>query len=73
MPALVSLGGAAFLSEPISPRLLIASAAMLDGIALVLGRRCEPPTLSRRATDRLALHPFIKGPLCADCVEKLDR
>jgi drug/metabolite transporter (DMT)-like permease len=41
MPALVSLGGAAFLSEPITIRLLVASAAMLGGIALVLGRRRE--------------------------------
>jgi drug/metabolite transporter (DMT)-like permease len=42
MPALVSLGGAAFLSEPITTRLLVATAAMLGGIALVLGQRREP-------------------------------
>ena len=46
MPALVALGGAAFLSEPISARLLLASAAMLGGIALVLGQRRELPTAS---------------------------
>ena len=46
MPALVSLGGAAFLSEPITTRLLVASAAMLGGIALVLARRRELPTAS---------------------------
>ena len=46
MPALVALGGAAFLSEPITARLLIASAAMLGGIALVLGRRSKPATAS---------------------------
>jgi drug/metabolite transporter (DMT)-like permease len=39
MPALVALGGAAFLSEPLTMRLLIASAAMLLGIGLVLGQR----------------------------------
>jgi drug/metabolite transporter (DMT)-like permease len=39
LPALVSLGGAAFLSEPITTRLIVATAAMLGGIALVLGRR----------------------------------
>jgi drug/metabolite transporter (DMT)-like permease len=39
MPALVSLGGAAFLSEPITARLMVATAAMLGGIAFVLGRR----------------------------------
>ena len=41
MPALVALGGTAFLSEPLTMRLLIASAAMLSGIALVLGQRVE--------------------------------
>ena len=46
IPALVGLGGAAFLSEPITFRLLLASAAMLGGIALVLGRRSEPSTAS---------------------------
>jgi drug/metabolite transporter (DMT)-like permease len=46
MPALVSLGGAAFLSEPITTRLLVASAAMLGGIALVFARRRELPTAS---------------------------
>ena len=44
MPALVALGGAAFLSEPITARLLVASLAMLGGIALVLGRRRELPS-----------------------------
>lgn len=41
MPALVALGGITFLSEPLTERLLIASAAMLVGIALVLGQRME--------------------------------
>jgi drug/metabolite transporter (DMT)-like permease len=39
MPALVALGGTAFLSEPLTVRLLIASAALLGGIALVFGQR----------------------------------
>ena len=43
MPAVVALGGAAFLSEPITARLLAASVAMLGGIALVLRRRRELP------------------------------
>src|SRR5262249_34043943 len=43
MPALVALSGAAFLSEPLTMRLLIASATMLSGIALVLGSRVEGP------------------------------
>jgi EamA-like transporter family len=38
MPALVALGGTVFLPEPLTVRLLTASAAMLGGIALVLGR-----------------------------------
>ena len=46
LPALVALGGMAFLSEPITARLLVASAAMLGGIALVLGRRSQPQTAS---------------------------
>jgi len=41
MPALVALGGTLFLSEPLTARLLIASGAMLGGIALVLRQRPE--------------------------------
>jgi drug/metabolite transporter (DMT)-like permease len=44
MPALVALGGTVFLSEPLTVRLLTASAAMLGGIALVLRRRAERAT-----------------------------
>ena len=39
MPAIAALGGVAFLAEPLSMRLLIASAAMLGGIAIVLTQR----------------------------------
>jgi drug/metabolite transporter (DMT)-like permease len=39
MPAVVALGGVIFLAEPLSVRLLIASAAMLGGIAVVLAQR----------------------------------
>jgi drug/metabolite transporter (DMT)-like permease len=38
MPALVALGGVALLSEPITMRVLVASALMLGGIGLVLLR-----------------------------------
>jgi drug/metabolite transporter (DMT)-like permease len=41
MPAVVALGGTAFLSEPLSLRLVVASAALLGGIALVLKRRVD--------------------------------
>jgi drug/metabolite transporter (DMT)-like permease len=41
MPLLVALGGTVLLSEPLTVRLLSASAAMLGGIALVLGQRVE--------------------------------
>jgi drug/metabolite transporter (DMT)-like permease len=41
MPALVALGGTLFLSEPLTVRLLIASAAMLGGIGLVFAQRVE--------------------------------
>jgi drug/metabolite transporter (DMT)-like permease len=46
LPALVALGGVVFLSEPITARLLVASMAMLGGIALVLGRRSKLQTAS---------------------------
>jgi drug/metabolite transporter (DMT)-like permease len=41
MPALVAVGGTAFLSEPLTQRLVVASAALLGGIALVLMRRVD--------------------------------
>jgi len=41
MPALVAVGGTAFLSEPLTQRLVVASAALLGGIALVLVRRVD--------------------------------
>jgi drug/metabolite transporter (DMT)-like permease len=39
MPAVVALAGAVFLGEPLTMRLLVASAAMLGGIAIALIRR----------------------------------
>jgi drug/metabolite transporter (DMT)-like permease len=39
MPAVVALAGVVFLAEPLTARLLVASAAMLGGIALALIRR----------------------------------
>jgi drug/metabolite transporter (DMT)-like permease len=41
VPVIAALGGVALLSEPLTLRLLLASAAILGGIALVvvLGRR----------------------------------
>ena len=44
MPVLTAVGGLVFLAEPFTLRLLIASAAMLGGIALVLARR---PSVAR--------------------------
>lgn len=41
MPAVVALGGVAVLSEPLTMRLLVASAAMLGGIAVVLVQRSQ--------------------------------
>jgi drug/metabolite transporter (DMT)-like permease len=38
MPALVAIGGVGLLSEPLTGRVLVASAMMLGGIALVLQR-----------------------------------
>ena len=39
MPAVVALAGVVFLAEPLTARLLVASAAMLGGIALALMQR----------------------------------
>jgi drug/metabolite transporter (DMT)-like permease len=44
VPLITALGGVAFLAESFTPRLAIASAAMLGGIALVLtGKSPKPP------------------------------
>ena len=49
MPAVTALGGVVFLAEPLSLRLLIASAAMIGGIAIVMVQRSKPaqPTRGR--------------------------
>jgi drug/metabolite transporter (DMT)-like permease len=39
VPAIAALGGVALLAETMSPRLLVASAAILGGIALTISRR----------------------------------
>lgn len=39
VPVIAALGGILFLGEPITPRLLLASAAILGGIALVIQKR----------------------------------
>ena len=47
MPAVTALGGVIFLAEPLSLRLLIASAAMIGGIAVVMVQRSKPAQPSR--------------------------
>jgi drug/metabolite transporter (DMT)-like permease len=42
MPAVVALGGVVFLAEPLTLRLIVASAAMLGGIAIALVQRKAP-------------------------------
>ena len=61
LPALVALGGVAFLSEPITARLLVASTAMLGGIALVLGRRSQPHDRRKRSREMPNPHPIAAG------------
>lgn len=39
VPVLASLGGIVFLSEPLTPRLILSSAAILGGIALVIRKK----------------------------------
>ncbi|QDF42304.2 DMT family transporter [Bradyrhizobium symbiodeficiens] len=41
VPAIAAIGGALFLAEPVTLRLLLASPAMLGGIALVLAQRSK--------------------------------
>jgi drug/metabolite transporter (DMT)-like permease len=43
VPPIAALGGVLVLAEPITPRLALASAAILGGIALVLGSRAARP------------------------------
>ncbi|TAL94252.1 MAG: DMT family transporter [Paraburkholderia sp.] len=43
VPLIAAFGGVAFLSETITPRLVAASAAILGGIAMVLGSRSRQP------------------------------
>jgi drug/metabolite transporter (DMT)-like permease len=42
VPVIAALGGAALLGEAITLRLVLASVAVLGGIALVLARRWRP-------------------------------
>jgi drug/metabolite transporter (DMT)-like permease len=43
VPAIAAIGGVILLSEPVTLRLVIASAAMLGGIAIVLAQRSRAP------------------------------
>jgi len=49
VPVIAAFGGVLLLSEQLTPRLLIASAATLGGIALVMSRREPPPRTARRS------------------------
>jgi drug/metabolite transporter (DMT)-like permease len=44
VPAIAAIGGVLFLAEPVTLRLVIASIAMLGGIAIVLAQRSRAPT-----------------------------
>jgi drug/metabolite transporter (DMT)-like permease len=43
VPAIAAIGGAILLLEPVTLRLVIASVAMLGGIAIVLAQRSRAP------------------------------
>jgi drug/metabolite transporter (DMT)-like permease len=43
VPAIAAIGGVMFLAEPVTLRLVIASVAMLGGIAIVLAQRSRAP------------------------------
>ena len=49
VPAIAAIGGVIFLSEPVTLRLVIASAAMLGGIAIVLAQRSRAPAATPTA------------------------
>jgi len=44
VPVIAAFGGILWLSEPVTPRLLLASAATLGGVAIVLAQRAEIPS-----------------------------
>jgi drug/metabolite transporter (DMT)-like permease len=50
VPAIAAIGGVMFLAEPVTLRLVIASVAMLGGIAIVLAQRSRAP--AARPTTR---------------------
>jgi drug/metabolite transporter (DMT)-like permease len=52
VPVIAAIGGVLLLSEPVTLRLILASAATLGGVALVLGQRSQIPSDSR-GTKRL--------------------
>ncbi|MGB3542856.1 MAG: hypothetical protein WBA11_08040, partial [Rubrivirga sp.] len=55
VPALAALGGAAFLAEPLTARLILATVVTLGGIALVVRQR---PAI---ASANRAAEPSAKG------------
>jgi drug/metabolite transporter (DMT)-like permease len=44
VPVIAAFGGILWLSEPVTLRLLLASAATLGGVAIVLAQRAEIPS-----------------------------
>jgi len=52
VPPIAAMGGALMLAEPITPRLMLASAAILGGIAVVLATRAR--AVARGATNPLS-------------------
>jgi drug/metabolite transporter (DMT)-like permease len=42
VPAIAAFGGVLLLSEPVTARLVVASCALLGGVAIVIGRRSSP-------------------------------
>lgn len=56
VPVIAALGGIAFLGEPLTLRLVLASIAILGGIALVVWQKRAPPgppaALAHRRTDK---------------------
>ena len=60
VPVLTALAGILLLDEPLTSRLLLASTAILGGIALVIRRRAGPEAIDLPAVGNLNLQPSAR-------------
>lgn len=60
VPVIAALGGVAMLSEPLTPRLMLASAATLGGVAIVLAQRAAKESRPKETDGEI--HHHAAGP-----------